>query len=145
MTERDRLRELMEPAAPRLSDAAAARLEARVEAALTGSTRRRAPRWAFAAVPALLALLALAWLRPWQAEAPAPEAAGYYVMSEEDYLRALADYQASGGSLDSVLTVEADEDASDLEFDHDTWSDEDWKLFQSELENFQLTDNGGKR
>jgi len=145
MTENDRLRKLLEPEAPRLSSAAASRLDARVEAALAGPAARRTPRWAFAAAPALLALLALAWLRPWQGETLAPEAAGYFVMSEEDYLRALADYQASGGSLDSVLTVEADEDASDLDFDHDNWSDEDWKLFQSELENFQLTDNGGKR
>jgi len=144
MTERNRLRELLEPEAPRLSQAAAARLATRMEAALAGPTARRAPRWAFVAAPALLALLALAWLRPWQSETPAPEASGYFVMSEEDYLRALADYQASGGSLDSVLTSEDSDDADVVEFDHSNWSDEDWKLFQRELENFQLTDNGGK-
>jgi hypothetical protein len=144
MTDNDRLRKLLEPEAPRLSGAAASRLETRVEAALAGPAARRPPRWAFVAAPALLTLLALAWLRPWQAEAPAPEASGYFVMSEEDYLRALADYQASGSSLDSVLTSEDGDDADVVEFDHSNWSDEDWTLFQSELENFQLTDNGGR-
>ena len=142
MTEHDRLRELLEPEAPRLSQAAVARLENRVESALAGSAPRRAPRWSFVAVPAFLALLALAWLRPWQGETPAPTAGGYVLLSEEEYLSALADYQASGGDPDEVLTTEDSTDDG-VEFDHSNWSEEDWKLFQSELESFQLTDNGG--
>lgn len=145
MTEHDRLRELLEPAAPRLSAAAAARIESRVAAALAARAPRRAPRWSLAAVPALLALFALAWLRPWQERAP--EAGGYFVMNEEEYLEALADYQAGGGDLETVLDAEAGDAASsgDIDFDHSTWSDEDWKRFQQELEDFQLTDNGGIR
>jgi len=146
MTEHDRLRELLEPEAPRLSAAAAARIESRVEAALAGAAPRRAPRWSLVAVPALLALLALAWLRPWQDRSAAPEAGGYFVMTEDEYLQALADYQAAGGSLDTVLETEAGDTASsdDIDFDHSNWSDEDWRRFQQELEDFQLTDNGGK-
>ncbi len=142
MTEHDRLRKLLEPEAPRLSSAAAFRLESRVESALAGAAPRRAPRWSFVAVPALLALLALVWLRPWQGEAPAPTAGGYVLLSEEEYLSALAEYEASGGNLDSVLTT-ADSTDDAVTFDHSNWSDEDWRLFQSELENFQLTDIGG--
>lgn len=147
MTEHDRLRELLEPEVPRLSAAAAARLESRVEAALAARAPRRAPRWSLVAVPALLALLALAWLRPWQDRSAAPEAGGYFVMSEEEYLEALANYQAEGGDLEAVLEGE-DGDATssdDIDFDHSNWSDEDWKRFQQALEDFQLTDNGGTR
>ena len=144
MTEPDRLRELREPEAPRLSAAAAARIESRVEAALAGSAPRRAPRWALIAAPALLVLLALVWWRPWQDGAPAPEAGGYFVLSEEEYLEALADYEAEGGDLDAVLDGEDSTSANDIDFDNSNWSDEDWKRFQQELEDFQLTDNGGK-
>lgn len=144
MTEHDRLRELLEPEAPRLSATAAARIESRVEAALAGAAPRRAPRWSLVAVPALLLLLALAWWRPWQESAPAPEAGGYFVMSEEEYLEALAAYQAGGGDLDAVLDTEDSASSEDIDFDNSNWSDEDWKRFQQELENFQLTDNGGK-
>lgn len=147
MTEHDRLRELLEPEAPRLSAAAAARIESRVEAALAGAAPRRAPRWSLVAVPALLVLLALAWWRPWQDSAPAPEAGGYFVMTEEEYLQALAAYEAEGGDLEAVLDSEDSDSASsdDIDFDHSNWSDEDWKHFQQELEDFQLTDNGGTR
>jgi len=145
MTEHDRLRALLEPEPPRLSAAAAARIESRVEAALAGTAPRRLPRWSLVAVPALLALLALAWLRPWQERGLAPEAGGYFVMSEEEYLEALADYQAGGGDLEAALESADEASAAGIDFDHGNWSDEDWKRFQQELEDFQLTDNGGTR
>jgi len=138
MPEHDRLRRLLEPEAPRLDPAAAARLDARLEAALAAGRPRRLPRWSLAAAPALLALLALLWFSPWQQER---EGQDYFVLNEQEYLSVLQDYQSAGGSLDEVF-VEEDEAMS---FDDSNWSDEDWELFRTELESFQLSDNGGNR
>jgi len=49
------------------------------------------------------------------------------------------------GDLEAALESADEASAAGIDFDHGNWSDEDWKRFQQELEDFQLTDNGGTR
>jgi hypothetical protein len=141
MTEHDRLRRLLEPEAPRLDPAAAARLDARVDAALARRGRRGLPRWSLAAAPALLALALLLWFAPWQ---QGPVDKGYFMLTEDEYVAALEQYQAAGGDPEEAFSETYDTDDTGVDFDASNWNDEDWELFRKELEDFQLAENGGK-
>ncbi len=136
MSKDKRLREILEPETPRLRPEAADRLQLRVEEALQQRGTRRPWRLAMTAAPALAALLLLLWFKPWSGGEP-PE---YQVLDEKGYLKALTEYQASGGSLNDVF--DANNETS-TDYASDNWTDEDWLSFQEALEDFQLTDNGG--
>lgn len=138
MTEHDRLRQLLEPELPQLDPAAAARLDARVDAALARRGRRGLPRWSLVAAPALLALALLLWFAPWQR---GPVDKGYFMLTEDEYVAALEEYQAAGGDPEEAFS---DTDETGVDFDASNWNDEDWEDFRKELEDFQLADNGGK-
>ena len=141
MIEHDRLRRLLEPEPPRLAPAAAARLDARVDAALARRERRGLPRWTLVAAPSLLALALLLWFAPWQR---GPVDKGYFMLTEDEYVAALEQYQAAGGDVEQVFSDTDTVDDNGADFDASNWNDEDWENFRKELENFQLADNGGK-
>ncbi len=137
MSKNRKLREILEPEAPRLRPEAAARLELRVEEALQRRDVRRPRLLTLAAVPAIAALLLLVlWFKPWGGG----EANEYRLLNEKGYLNALTEYRESGGSLDDVF--EADND-NGTDYASENWTDDDWLSFQEALEDFQLTDNGG--
>ena len=127
-----RLRDLLEPEAPRLDPAAATRIEARVREA-AGQGTRRAPwlGWAMAAAPALaLATLLFLSVRP----GPAP--VSYTLLDEASVVEALGQWDDSELDLSEYIDSETDYDGTDwnsLELD-----DEDRSAFLNELENFDL-------
>ena len=141
MTRKPDLRSILEPEVPRLSAEAAARLDAAVGEALEGKTRRPRPFWrpALVAAPALLlALLAFLWLRP------GDEQADYFLMSEEELVSALESWEEPQEVFEALKAVESSTpDFSDVN-DTADWNDSDWEAFRQDLEELQLSDNGGE-
>ena len=121
-----RLREILEPEAPRLSPEAATRIAARVREAAGGRRRMPVLGWAMAAVPAL-ALAAILFLTlPHGTSVPE-----FSLLDENSLVAALSEWEAGGGNLNGIL--ETDIEWNDLELD-----DEDRATFLDELENFDL-------
>ena len=136
MSKNNRLREILEPKAPRLRPEAADHLELQVEEALRRRDNRRPWRWALPVLPAAAALLLLLWFKPWSG-GKAPE---FHLLDEAGYLQALIEFRESGGNLDDVFE---DDDEETTDYTSENWTDDDWQSFQEALEDFQLTENGG--
>lgn len=121
-----RLREILEPEAPRLSSEAATRIAARVREATDGRRRMPALGWAMAAVPALAIAAILFLTLPQGSNVPE-----FSLLDENSFVAALSEWEAGGGSLNGIF--ETDIEWNDLELD-----DEDRATFLDELENFDL-------
>lgn len=127
-----KLRDLLEPEAPRLDPAAATRIEARVRDAARGGSRRMPwMGWAMAAAPALV-LAALLFL----SVRPGPAPVGYTLVDETSFVEALGQWDSAGLDLGEYMEEALDSDDidwNDLELD-----DENRNTFLDELENFDL-------
>jgi hypothetical protein len=131
------LKRILEPTAPQLSDAAAARLESRVNEALTGTGKRRFSfglALPLVAVPTLLIAMLLFWNLPAHRDF---DVADYPLMNEEEFVTALMSLDPDNSGLTTIF------DDEPSQTDTSGWTDADWSAYKSELEDFSLTDMGG--
>lgn len=143
MTENEKYREILEPEAPRLDEAAAARIDAAVADAIARRSRRR---WRLAwTLPALgvpaLALILLLIFRPFGPgnDEGAPRLA---LLNEEQLIARLEELLDEGSDPELVYYGE---DTDFTDYDDTNWTDDDWSAFRTELEAFQLSDRGETR
>jgi hypothetical protein len=124
---------MLEPAPPRLSAGAAARLDAAVASAMAARRApRRLQRLALTAAPALVALALVLWISTREPQQSIPS---YPMVDENELVSAL---QTWGGDVDQIITPDGE-----ILFDEKDWNEADWQTFQTILEDFDPRGNGG--
>ena len=129
MTEHDRLRKLLEPEAPGSIPPPPPAWTPAWRPPCAGGRPRRAAALVPGRGAALLALLALLWLGPWQR---GDARKGYVVLSEQEYLSALQPRSPPA----ATWTMSSSAMTRTWSSTTDNWTDEDWELFRRKLERF---------